>query len=73
MSGLVVYLLIFGGLALWASRDAKQRIAAGARKQQVGGGPASVFVITFFIPILGGLFYLYKRNKEFQGLSEMNQ
>jgi hypothetical protein len=73
MSGLIVYLLIFGGLALWASRDAKQRIDAGARKQQVGGGPVSVFVITFFIPILGGLFYLYKRNKELHGFSEMNQ
>lgn len=73
MSELIVYLLIFGGLALWASLDAKHRLDAGTSKQQVGGGPASVFVITFLIPILGGLFYLYKRNKEFRGLSEMNQ
>ena len=72
MSELIVYLLIFGGLALWASRDAKQRIGAGTRKQQVGGGPTSIFLITFFIPILGGLFYLYKRNKEFRDLSEMH-
>lgn len=73
MSELIVYVLIFGGLALWASLDAKHRIAAGTRKQQVGGGPASVFIVIFFIPILGGLFYLYKRNKEFPHLSEMNQ
>jgi hypothetical protein len=73
MSELIVYLLIFGGLALWASLDAKHRIAAGAGKAQVGGGPATVFIVTFFIPILGGLFYLYKRNKEFSGLTEMNQ
>jgi len=72
MSELVVYLLIFGGLALWAARDAKQRLAAGATKQQVGGGPASVFIVVFLIPILGGLFFLYKRNKEFSGLSELN-
>jgi hypothetical protein len=72
VSELIVYLLIFGGLALWASRDAKQRIDAGAAKRQVGGGPTSVFLITFFIPILGGLFYLYKRNKEFRDLSEMH-
>jgi hypothetical protein len=71
MSELVVYLLIFGGLALWASRDATQRIAAGTTKQQVGGGPVSVFIIIFLIPILGGLFYLYKRNKEFSDLSEL--
>jgi hypothetical protein len=72
MSGLVVYLLIFGGLATWASRDAKQRLRAGATKQQVGGGPASVFIVIFVIPILGGLFYLYKRNKEYSGLSKLN-
>ena len=64
MSGLIVYLLIFGGLAVWASLDAKHRIAAGTSKQEVGGGPASVFVITFLIPILGGLFYLYKKTGE---------
>ena len=69
MSELIVYVLIFGGLALWASLDAKHRIAAGARKRRVGGGPASVFIVIFFIPILGGLFYLYKRNKEFSSSS----
>ena len=73
MSELIVYVLIFGGLASWASLDAKHRIAAGASKQRVGGGPASVFLITFLIPILGGLFYLYKRNKEYHGLSEVNR
>ncbi|MGC2168036.1 MAG: hypothetical protein WA580_02935 [Acidimicrobiales bacterium] len=75
MSGLIVYLLIFGGLALWASLDAKHRIAAGASKQQVGGGPALVFIIAFFIPILGGLFYLYKKTGESlpRGVHETSQ
>jgi hypothetical protein len=64
MAGLIVWLVIFGGLAVWASRDAQQRIAAGATKQQVGGGPVSVFIVVWIMPIIGGLFYLYKRGKD---------
>jgi hypothetical protein len=64
MAGLIVWLVIFGGLAFWASRDAKQRIAAGSTKQQVGGGPISVFIVVWIMPIIGGLFYLYKRGKD---------
>lgn len=63
MAGLVVYLLIFGCFAGWASRDAKQRIAAGEGKRDVGGGPVSVFLVLLLMPIWGGLLYLYKRQK----------
>ena len=65
MAGLIVYLLIFGGLGYWASRDAKQRIEAGETKQQVGGGPAAVFFVLLIMPLIGGLFFLYKRSTNF--------
>lgn len=62
---LVLYIIIFGGLALWASRDAKRRIAAGANPRDVGGGPVSVFFVVLIMPVIGGLFYLYKRKKDY--------
>jgi hypothetical protein len=61
----ILYLLIFGALALWASRDAKRRIAAGATIREVGGGPISVFLVVLIMPLIGGLFYLYKRGKDY--------
>jgi len=64
----VVYLIVFGALAIWAARDAKQRIAAGANTRDVGGGPVSIFFVVLIMPVIGGLFYLYKRNKNYSGL-----
>jgi hypothetical protein len=59
----VVYLVIFGSLAFWASQDAKKRIAAGATPRDVGGRPTSVFIVVLIMPIIGIAFYLYKRNR----------
>jgi cytosine/uracil/thiamine/allantoin permease len=64
----LVYVIIFGGLAIWAARDAKQRIAAGANPRDVGGGPVSIFFVVLIMPVIGRLFYLYKRNKHYSGL-----
>jgi hypothetical protein len=64
----LIYIVIFGGLAFWAATDAKKRIAAGANPRDVGGGPVSVFFVVLIIPVIGGLFYLYKRNKNYGGL-----
>jgi cytosine/uracil/thiamine/allantoin permease len=64
----VVYVIIFGAFALWAARDAKKRIAAGAKPRDVGGGPVSVFFVVLVMPVIGGLFYLYKRNKDYTRL-----
>jgi len=60
---LVLYLVIFGSLAVWTSQDAKKRIAAGEAPRDVGGGPISVFVVVLIMPVIGCLFYLYKRSK----------
>jgi hypothetical protein len=65
---LVGYLIVFGGLALWASIDAKKRIAEGATPREVGGHPISVFIVVLIAPIIGGLFYLYKRGKDYSKL-----
>ena len=59
------YLIVFGGLALWAAIDAKKRIADGATPREVGGHPISVFVVVLIAPVVGGLFYLYKRGKDY--------
>lgn len=61
----IVYLIVFVVLALLAARDAKRRIAAGATPREVGGHPASVFFVVLVMPVIGGLFYLYKRNKDY--------
>lgn len=63
MLGLVVYLLIFGGFAVWASLDAKKRIDFGEGKRDVGGGPLTIFLVLLLIPIWGGALYLYKRHR----------
>jgi len=59
------YFIVFGGLALWAAIDAKKRIADGATPREVGGHPISVFVVVLIAPVVGGLFYLYKRGKDY--------
>jgi predicted cation transporter len=58
----IVYLIVFVVLAFLAAKDAKRRIAAGATPREVGGHPVSVF---FVVLVIGGLFYLYKRNKDY--------
>jgi len=50
---------------LWAAMDAKKRIADGATPREVGGHPISVFIVVLIAPVVGWLFYLYKRGKDY--------
>jgi len=43
-------------------------IAEGATPQEVGGHPISVFIVVLIALIIGGLFYLYKRDKDYNKL-----
>jgi hypothetical protein len=61
--GFLIYLVLWGALALWCSNDAKKRIAMGEDKRSVGGGPAAIFFVILLIPLFGSILYFIKRSK----------
>lgn len=61
--GFVIYLILWGILAIWCSNDAKKRLAMGEDKRSVGGGPFAVFCVILLVPIFGSILYFVKRSK----------